>query len=277
MALLFHPGTFVAVVGAAALTGTVRRCAESVCNAPGAATKVSAIWLGMVALATCLLHRAAIALVARTSGSQVKWLLCDTAWFFYARTRWNSLAIPLSAASDDESTVVRVRSGTRRSMASADCTAIHVRRGDKKREDVDQPPLEQFLSEAKKFGRRHLVLASDDELMLNEAAASFDDADFQLHVLTHDHYAKRQVEGYNQQLLNEEMYNRTSVAVDSLRDAMVSERVPLCQRWFLCDILRSFWVDVRRLSEQCRRISAAWCTSCKWCSWDRQKQQSLKA
>jgi hypothetical protein len=92
----------------------------------------------------------------------------------------------------------------------ADCVAVHIRRGDKVREDAVQPSVENYIDAARAFGLGHIVLASDDPAVLERADWPAD-----VHVLRHDSFSAG---GFEQARLVHAHYNRTAAAHATLRD-----------------------------------------------------------
>jgi hypothetical protein len=92
----------------------------------------------------------------------------------------------------------------------ADCVGVHIRRGDKVREDANQPSVESYLEAARAFGLGHIVLASDDPSILERTDWPAD-----VHVLRHDSFSAG---GFEQARLVHAHYNRTAAAHATLRD-----------------------------------------------------------
>jgi hypothetical protein len=92
----------------------------------------------------------------------------------------------------------------------ADCVGVHIRRGDKVREDSSQASVEQYIEAARAFGLGHIVLASDDPAILARTDLPAD-----VHLLRHDAFSAG---GFDQAKLNFAHYNRTAAAHATLRD-----------------------------------------------------------
>jgi hypothetical protein len=97
-----------------------------------------------------------------------------------------------------------------------DCVAVHVRRGDKAREDATRVDVSEYLVAAREFGLRHIVLASDDPDVLSR-----DDLGADVHVLRHATFGTG---GFDQGRLMHAYYNRTAAATSTIRDVSLLAR-----------------------------------------------------
>lgn len=131
------------------------------------------------------------------------WRSALIAWLFRPRAE-------LQALIDREWAQLGIGAAPGELAPLADCVAIHIRRGDKQREDATHADVGAYIEAARAFGRGHIVLASDDPDILAR-----DDWPADVHVLRQAVFDRG---GFDQSRLAHAHYNRTAAAHATIRD-----------------------------------------------------------